>query len=192
MNTAILFNIAVLLFLIQCDFLENFNGGYLPSAGLNNPKDSLFVRELLDNNGLTTTPASRVMEIQSNRIVRIGLYPKDSTLVLPPIVDSLPKGITIGARGINNVNIPNKLHNPIMLLLNDNSFKNYPSDLFNLADNSYLELSYNQITILPYEIMSFKFKDFGFNYNHICNASDTLSKWLEQWYPNWEKYQTCP
>lgn len=168
------------------------NGGYLPSSGLNNPKDSLFVRELLDNNGLTTTPALRVMEIQSNRIVRIVLYPKDSTLVLPPIIDSLPKGITVGAGEINSVRIPVKLHNPITLRMNRNNINNYPDDLFNLADSSSVEICFNQIKILPYEIMSFKFNQFLFTYNNICNPPDTLRKWLNEHYSNWEKYQICP
>lgn len=132
------------------------------------------------------------MEIQSNRIIRIVLYPKDSTLVLPPIVDSLSKGITIGAGFINSVRVPIKLNNPINLIVDGNQFTNYPYDLFNLAESSSVVLSHNQITSLPDEIMSFKFKYFAFNYNHICNTSDALSKWLEKWYPNWEKYQTCP
>jgi len=162
--------------------------------------DSAAIRAILDSNGLQIVSVRKVIpQYSKNRIYQVNL----DSLQLNSIsitkdfekLDSLTT-INLSQNKLITISVPESLQfilgDRLSIDISNNSFPSFPLAIFKIKRIFYFDISHNEISSIPQEVMNSTNTQFVFYYNKLCNVSNTVARWLDSTNTNWQNVQTCP
>jgi hypothetical protein len=160
------------------------------------PKDSLAVREILDENGLNKTRVWDVITLQNSMVYAITFDSQFfNKLILSRAFNNLSSGVNLVILNcpIETLIVVDTIKIDMAFTIGYTKLRNIPENITFLQGKLWLYLDFNNIKNIPLEIISCNVNFIDVQYNELCSVSDTLNNWIIKNSRNsdWQTTQHC-